>query len=262
MTATTGYAVRLTVVGCSGSFPGPQSPASCYLLQAEHAGRTWSVVIDLGNGSLGVLQRHIDPLALDAIVLTHLHADHFLDICGLYVMQKYHPGDEPRLAIAVHGPADTPERVALAYYGRPSVPVPEFEFRPLLDGVAFHVGPFRFLPRRVEHPVEAYGFRVEVGGRVVAFTGDTDECPQLADLLHGADLALADSAFVDGRDHAPGIHLSGSRAARAAVAAGGVRRLMLTHIPVWNDPEVCRAQAAAVWPDEVEIAHSGLVVEL
>jgi ribonuclease BN (tRNA processing enzyme) len=68
---------------------------------------------------------------------------------------------------------------------------------------------------------------------------------------------LADSAFVDGRDTVTGIHLSGSRAAAAAVRAGGVGRLMLTHLPSWNDPEVCRAQAAAVWPGEVELAAPG-----
>ena len=51
--------MKVTIIGCSGSFPGPTSPASCYLLQAEHQGRVWSIVLDLGNGSLGVLQRHI-----------------------------------------------------------------------------------------------------------------------------------------------------------------------------------------------------------
>ena len=72
--------------------------------------------------------------------------------------------------------------------------------------------------------------------------------------MPGRHLVLADSAFVDGRDAVEGIHLSGSRAARAAVRAGGVQRLVLTHLPPWNDPEVCRAQAGAVWPGEVELA--------
>ena len=115
-------------------------------------------------------------------------------------------------------------------------------------------GPFTVTPYAVNHPVEAYGYRVEAGGAVLAFTGDTDDCDNLTPLLRGADLALLDSAFVDGRDDVPDIHLSGSRAAAAAVRAGGVRRFVLTHIPAWNDPQVCRAQAAAVWPGEVELA--------
>ena len=61
--------LRLTVVGCSGSFPGPTSPASCYLVEQEHAGRTWRLVLDLGNGALGALHRHADPLAIDAVAL-------------------------------------------------------------------------------------------------------------------------------------------------------------------------------------------------
>ncbi|HRW17412.1 MAG TPA: MBL fold metallo-hydrolase [Dermatophilaceae bacterium] len=252
---------RLTVVGCSGSFPGPESAASCYLLQAEHEGRTWSVVLDLGSGSLGPLQRYLDPRTLDAVVLSHLHADHFLDLCGLYVMQKYQPGGLRR-PIPVHGPADTPQRVGLAYYGQPTEAVPEFDFAAVTDGRRFRIGPFGFLARRVNHPVEAYGYRVECAGRVVTFTGDTDACEALTPLMTGADLVLADTAFVDGRDDVRDIHMSGTRVAQAALAAGGVRRLMLTHIPAWNDREVCRAQAAAVWPGEVEVATAGLVTEV
>ncbi|MGL5909572.1 MAG: ASCH domain-containing protein, partial [Phycicoccus sp.] len=130
------------------------------------------------------------------------------------------------------------------------------------DGTATTVGPMTVTAVAVRHPVEAYGYRVEAGGRTLAFTGDTDDCPALDGLLAGADLALGDSAFVDGRDSTAGIHLSGSRAARATTRAGGVRRLVLTHIPAWNDPEVCRAQAAAVWPGEVELARAGDVYEL
>jgi ribonuclease BN (tRNA processing enzyme) len=131
----------------------------------------------------------------------------------------------------------------------------ELAFSTLVEKQPLALGPFTVTPFRVNHPVEAYGYRVEAAGRVLAYSGDTDACPALSPLFTGSDLVLADAAFVDGRDAAPDIHLSGSRAARAALDAGGVRRLMLTHIPAWNDPEVCRAQAAAVWPGEVELAE-------
>ena len=112
------------------------------------------------------------------------------------------------------------------------------------------------------NPAEAYGIRVEADGEVLAYTGDTDTCDGLKPLFHNATLVLTDSAFIDGRDSAQGIHLSGSRAAQAAVDAGGVQRLMLTHIPPWNDPVVCRAQAAAVWLGDVELAAPDAVYEL
>lgn len=254
-------AMRVTVVGCSGSFPGPESPASCYLVQAEHEGRTWSIVLDLGSGALGPLQRYVDPTTVDAVVLSHLHADHFLDLCGLYVMQRYHPRGFQR-PVPVWGPADTPQRVGLAYYGHVGTAVSEFEFTPVHDGSTFEVGPFTFTARRVNHPVEAYGYRVECGGRVLVFSGDSDACDALTELAADADVLLADTAFVDGRDDERNIHMTGSRVAQVALAAGGVNRIVLTHLPAWNDPEVCRAQAAAVWPGAVDIASPGLVLYL
>jgi ribonuclease BN (tRNA processing enzyme) len=255
--------MRLTVVGCSGSFAGPKSPASSYLVQAEHEGRTWNLVLDLGNGALGALQRHINPMAIDAVVLTHVHSDHCLDLCGLYVMQKYSPDAVSHARIPVYGPRFTGERMARAYDLSPTDGMHgEFDFLELVDREALRIGPFTVTPHLVNHPVEAYGFRVEADGKVLAYTGDTDTCDALKALCHNATLVLADSAFIDGRDDAQGIHLSGSRAAQAAVDAGGVRRLMLTHIPPWNDPAVCRAQAGTVWPGDVELAEGDAVHEL
>jgi ribonuclease BN (tRNA processing enzyme) len=255
--------MKLTIVGCSGSLPGPSSPASCYLVQAEHAGRIWNLVLDLGNGALGPLQRHIDPRAIDAVMLTHLHPDHCIDLCGLYVAQKYGPGAGSRHQIPVYGPKGTDERMARAYGLTPPEGMDgEFDFRQLVDREVIKIGPFTLTPYRVNHPVEAFGVRVEADGAVLAYTGDTDSCDALTPLLHKATLALADSAFVDGRDAAQGIHLSGGRAAQAAVDAGGVDRLMLTHVPPWNDPSVCRSQAAAVWRGEVELAEADAIHEL
>jgi ribonuclease BN (tRNA processing enzyme) len=255
--------MRLTIVGCSGSLAGPLSPASCYLVQAEHEDRTWNLILDLGNGALGALQRHLDLTAIDAVVLSHLHADHCLDLCGLYVAQKYSPPMVVRARIPVYGPAGTAERMARAYDMNPPDGMHhEFDFRELRKRQAFQIGPFTITPHPVRHPAEAYGIRVEADGEVLAYTGDTDACDGLNLLFHNATLALSDSAFVDGRDEAQGIHLSGSRAAQAAVDAGGVQRLMLTHIPPWNDPAVCRAQAESVWPGEVELAQADAVYEL
>jgi ribonuclease BN (tRNA processing enzyme) len=255
--------MKVTVVGCSGSLPGPDSPASCYLVQAEHEGRTWHLVLDLGNGSLGALQRYVDLRDLDGVVVSHLHPDHCVDLCGLYVAQRYDPrGPNPR-AIPVHGPAGVAGRMARAYDLDDADHMgAELDFREMQDRVGFVVGPFTVTPFLVNHPVEAYGVRVEAQGRTLAYTGDTDACDALEHLCRDASLVLADSAFVDGRDDAEGVHLSGSRAARAAVAAGGVHQLVLTHMPPWNDPEVCRAQASAVWPGEVGLASPGATYEL
>jgi ribonuclease BN (tRNA processing enzyme) len=83
--------VRLTVIGCSGSFPGPDSPASCYLVESGG----FRLLLDLGNGALGALQRHVGLYDIDAVCLSHLHADHCLDLCAYYVARTFHP-DGPR----------------------------------------------------------------------------------------------------------------------------------------------------------------------
>lgn len=255
--------MNVTVVGCSGSFAGPSSPASCYLVQAQHAGRTWSLLLDLGNGALGVLHRHLDPSSIDAIVLSHLHPDHCLDLCGLYVVQRFHPAGATPAAIPVYGPRGTAARMSRANgvdereAADPHAMDGEFDFRELTDRQPFTVGPFTVRPYRVNHPVECFGARVEADGAVLAYTGDTDSCDALTPLMHEADLVLADAAFHEGRDDARGIHMTGRRAARAAVDAGGVRRLLLTHIPPWNDLDLTRREAGRVWPGEVELAQPG-----
>ena len=98
---------------------------------------------------------------------------------------------------------------------------------------------------------------------MLAFTGDTDDCDNLTPLLPRrrpgpARLGVRRRP----RRGCPASTCPGSRAATAAVRAGGVGRLVLTHIPAWNDPQVCRAQAAAVWPGEVELARAGAVYDL
>lgn len=249
--------LTVTVVGCSGSFPGPHSAASCYLIESTVGDETTRVVLDLGSGSLGQLQRYVDPFDLDAILVTHLHADHFMDLTGLYVLRKYHPERAASERLPVYAPKGMFKRLQLAYYGSADMKRGEqFDHRRVTDGDVIEIGSLRITPRQVDHPIEAYGYRFESPAGTVGFTGDTDTCPALTPLLENADIVLADGAFVTGRDEIRGIHLTPRRAAKAAIAAGGVKRLVLTHIPPWNDAEACRAEAAALWP-QVEVTHAG-----
>ena len=251
--------MRLTVVGCSGSYPGPESPASCYLLESEHEGRTWRVVVDLGNGALGALQRYVDPLEVDAVLLSHLHADHCLDLCGYHVLRKYHPrGPQPR--IPVWGPEGTADRMARAY-DLPLEPgmAGEFDFR-VWDGPV-QVGPFTVEPVPVDHPVPAYGLRITDGRGVLAYSGDTGPCAGLDHVARGADLLLAEASFQEGDDNPPSLHLTGADCGATATRAG-VGRLVLTHVPPWHDPRVVLEEARAAWSGPLELATVGATYDV
>jgi ribonuclease BN (tRNA processing enzyme) len=259
--------VRLTIVGCAGSFPRPDAAASCYLVEAEDAGgRTWRVLLDLGNGALGPLQRYAEPRRLDAVLFSHLHPDHCLDLCGLYVALRYHPQGPPRRRLPVYGPGGVAHRMAEAYGREEGGKLSDlYDFREWTEGEPVAVGPFTIVPLLVDHPVEAYGLRVEQRGdertAVLAYSGDTDACPSLVRLAKGADVLLAEAAFTEGRDHSRHIHLTGRRAGQTAADAG-VRRLLLTHLPVWTDPATAFAEAASVFAGDIEVVHPGDVYEI
>ena len=256
--------MRLTVVGCSGSYPGPDSAASCYLLEADQVGadganRRWRILLDLGNGSLGQLHNYVDPLTIDAVLLTHLHADHCLDMCGYYVMRKYHPtGPQPR--IPVWGPVDTPNRLARAYDLTPEPGMSEeFDFRSHAGEVV--VGPFVIEAHPVVHPVDAFALRITVAGRVLVYSGDTGPCQALDDAARDADLLLAEASFCEGVENPPEIHLTGADCGRTAATAQ-VGRLVLTHIPPWHDKEQALREARSVWDGQVDLASAGATYQV
>jgi ribonuclease BN (tRNA processing enzyme) len=248
--------MRLTVVGMAGSFPGPDSPASCYLV--EHDGHR--IVLDLGNGAIGALQRYADPYAIDAVVLSHLHADHCLDLTSYYVMRKYRP-QGPAPVIPVLGPNGTADRMAAAY-DLPEEPgmTGEFEFQDHVD--VTEVGPFRITTAPANHPVEAYAIRVEAGGRSLVFSGDTGPTDALVGLARGADLALFEASFLSRYENLPpNLHLTATQAADHATRAG-VDRLVLTHLVPWTPQDETREEAAAVFPGDLQLAAPGLTIDI
>jgi ribonuclease BN (tRNA processing enzyme) len=249
--------VRITVIGCSGSFPGPDSPASCYLVEAEG----FALLLDLGNGALGALQRHIGLYDVNAIAFTHLHADHCLDLCGYWVARRYSPsGLKPK--IPVYGPEGVAARMARAYDLDPDPGMSEaFDFHTVTSGT-FEIGPFTVTAAPMSHPVEAYAFRVEHGKSSIAYSGDTGECEALVDLARGVDLMLAEASFLDKPDLPVDLHLTARQAGEHAARAG-VARLILTHLVPWNDPETTLAQAkASGYEGPVELAYQGAVYEV
>ena len=185
--------MRVTVVGCAGSFPGPDSPASCYLLEAEG----FRLIIDLGNGALGVLQQFAGLFSIDAICLSHLHADHCVDLGAYWVVRQYTwtgPGRPSRCT------ARGDRRAGSGVRRR------EHSVRPgpihLPRPAGRHDGD-RAVPghRRSREPPGG-NVRLPGGARGLAagLLGRHGESDALVRLAEGADLLLCEASFLDGPD--------------------------------------------------------------
>ena len=252
--------MKLTVVGCSGSFPSAESACSSYLVEADG----FRLLIDMGNGALGELQRHCGLYDLDAVVLSHLHADHCIDMCGYFVARYYRHDGGPAAAIPVYGPEGTERRLNIAYGDVPDEKCMSevFDFR-TLRARHLRLGPFTVttdagqpprrgvrLPRRARgphadllrrhRPVRARSHRLADGRRPVPVRG----------VLH---------ARQGGHPRPAPQRPRGRRERRPAP---GVSRLVLTHIPPWTNPAVNLRDAQAAFDGPVELAKAGAVYEL
>jgi ribonuclease BN (tRNA processing enzyme) len=262
--------MKLTIVGCSGSLSGPDSAASSYLLQAPYQDRIFSLLLDCGPGAMGALYRYIDPREVDAIALSHLHADHCLDLCGYYVAARYSPS-APWPRRPVYASANAAARIVQAYE------VPGEDIANSDDGPAItehfdwrtwqpsqRIGPFTIQTAPVEHPVEAYAIRVQEdapGGGTMVYSGDTGPTEALVRLATGVDLLLVESAFIDRADNPAGMHLSGRQAAGIGQAAG-VAAIVLTHIPPWYERDRVLAEARPHFDGPVALAKPGAVWDI
>jgi ribonuclease BN (tRNA processing enzyme) len=243
--------MQLTIIGCSGSFPGPDSAASCYLAEAEG----FRMLLDLGSGALGALQRLVGLDEIDAVCLSHLHGDHCLDMCGYHVARTYHPAG-PMSRIPVYGPPRTAERLDRVVgldHGTPMASA--FDFVTLTRG-KIEIGPFTVTVDHMNHPVETFGFRLEHGGQAIAYSADTGPSESLISLAAGADVLLCEASFAE-RDSLPAnLHLTGAQAG-AHAARAGVHQLVLTHLMPWTSQETALAEAASAFHGPLSLARPG-----
>jgi ribonuclease BN (tRNA processing enzyme) len=244
----------LTIVGCSGSFPGPASPASSYLVAADG----FKLLVDVGNGAFGALQQYAPAEQIDAVMLSHLHSDHCLDMCSYLVFRTYHPsGPLPR--IPIYGPAGTADRLDRASGGYSGHPMADaFDFLTLTPGKT-EIGPFVVTADHMNHPVETFGIRLEHDGRAIAYSADTGPTDRLVSLASGADVLVCEASFTDGPDVPADLHLTARQAGEHAARAG-VGSLVLTHLVPWNDRSVSLAEAAASFGGPLSLAEPGQVL--
>ncbi|WP_329340570.1 MBL fold metallo-hydrolase [Streptomyces sp. NBC_00663] len=242
--------LRLTVLGTASPHPGPDTPCSGYLVRGGGA----EVWVDAGFGSFAELRRHTDPARLNAIWISHLHADLTAAFYGFAYGGLTLPAPIP-----VYAPRDCASRLA-GFFGRPDAGFLSgvFEFRALHHGHTVQHRDLTLTASAVEHDVEAYGLRAEAGGRVLAYSGDTGPCDALLHLASGADLFLCE-ADVD--EHCKGeidpVHLTPGEAGTGARMAGGVGKLMITHVGPTLTVEDAATRAASAFGGPTIAARVG-----
>lgn len=246
--------MRLRIVGCSGSVPGPASTASCYLVQVDG----FSLVLDLGNGSLGPLQTVLRLSEIDAIWLSHLHPDHCLDMTALAVALR-HSGVRLPAPIPVLADAAAPSRLASAMWpGQPASALAGlFSFTTEADTL----GPLQVRTTPVNHPVRTRAIRLQHDGASLVYSGDTGACTDLIELARGADVLLCEAGWGGAAPGCADLHLTGAQAGEHAAEAG-VGRLLLTHVPPWESVQAAVAGAHSTFDGPVDAVRAGDVFDV
>jgi ribonuclease BN (tRNA processing enzyme) len=244
--------LTITVLGCSGTYAGPGNACSGYLVSD---GST-HVYLDCGPGTLANLQQHVPLGAIDAVVVTHCHPDHWLELPVLHNALRY---GERRSGVPAYVTAET-RRMFEAVLVKGGPPGPStFEWHLIGDESVFHVGGLRFTCSRTDHPVETLAVRVDAGDRALVYSGDTGPRWSPSTLGEGIDLAVIEATVSAGFEGGPP-HLSGRQAGDAGRRAG-VARLVITHIWPTDDPDDRRREAEEAFGAPVEVARVGATFE-
>ena len=252
--------MRLTVVGSSASIPRPNRACSSYLIQAGNS----SVVLDLGTGAFANLRPYVDYDGIDAIVITHMHADHFLDLVPLRYALTYGPRRRKRkLAIYLPpGGVATLGRLTSAFADEGGDFLSDvFELSTYDPAAELRIGSGRLRFAPTSHYIPAFAVRYEQDRCSVTYSADTAPDERVVALARGCDAFLCEATLLAGdRENGMRGHSSAFEAGGMAQAAG-VRRLILTHYPSEATPADLDQSARRAFDGEIVVADDHATFE-
>ena len=243
--------MEVRVLGCSGTYPTAESPSSGYLVTGSGS-RVW---IDAGTGTFAALQAVTDFTSIDAVVLTHVHFDHCIDLFPYYYALLFHPA-EPR-DIPIYAPTGTKE-----HFDRLSSSA---SFEDLTSVFSFHhvepsdsvcVGDLVLEFARTDHPVPTLAVSVSGDGHRLVYSADTGPGGDLPNLAEGADSLVCEATYQD-EHRGPPIHLTAAQAGAVARSAG-VGSLFLTHVFPTLDRGRSAEEAAVAWGAAPTMLEAGM----
>ena len=247
--------MKITVLGMWGGFPKPGEATSGYLIQSE----TTSVLLDCGSGVLSQLLLRFPVNELDAIVLSHYHADHCCDIGVMQYARLVHQAMQGLCQpLPIYGFDNGIDFQRLTYHRESSIT----QGMSYQNQQAFQIGDLSFLPFRTLHAVECYGFRIQGPGKTICYTADGGFCPDQIIAAKDVDLLLSEANFShEGLSLALGNHMTGTQVGQLAQEAN-VKQLVLTHLPPLKDSKPIYDEVVREYSRPTELAKPGLVITL
>ena len=247
--------MELTVLGAGPAYSDRlDSSGAAYLVTL---GET-KLLLDLGQGSFPRLASRIEPSVLDAVLISHLHPDHFIDLVPLRHYLRYE--FEPPRRVRVLGPRDLGARLD-ALHGQPGFAAATLECQSISDAVRspLVIGELEVEATPVTHTDESYGFRVattSAEGAGLVYSGDCGRAADLRQLLRPGDALLAEVSFGAGPVGPGALHLDGP-AVGALAAEANAGRVLLTHLQMGFDETAAVDSVRAVYPGPVDLVRPG-----
>jgi ribonuclease BN (tRNA processing enzyme) len=254
--------MRLTVLGRSPASPNPGEACAGYLVDGGGA----RVLIDVGPGVVAQLLRHHRPEELDAVVVSHMHADHMLDLVTLRYVYPWRPRPKEERLRVIMPPGSADQLLDLARgVGSPRHFEDTFRLSEHDGSSTMRFNGMELRPLETAHYIPCWGFRVEADGQRLGYTADTGPDDVVNEIGDGVDLLLSEATLrsVDEDAQPPERrgHLLPSEAGAYARSAGA-RRLLLTHLPVNGDAAWATSAAAEEFEGDVDIATPSSAYEL
>jgi len=253
--------LKLTVVGSSCSIPRPGRACSSYLIESAGA----AVIADLGTGAFANLRRHRAFDEVDAIVISHMHADHFLDVIPMRYALKYGERTNRRRPILYLPPGGAEMlRELVSAFAKESGDFlgDAFDVRTYDPNDALHVGDMvvRFAP--TSHYITTYAMRFESAGTSVTYSSDTAPDDGVAALAHETDAFVCEATLHEKNEaDFPRGHLSAREAGTMAKRASA-RNLLLSHYPASTDATSLEAGARSTFDGRIHVVDDGFTLDL
>jgi ribonuclease BN (tRNA processing enzyme) len=245
--------MELLVVGSGAAYPDRPGIASSTYVVAHGDER---ICLDLGQGGFAGLAGRVEPSTLRAVVVSHLHPDHFIDLVALRHYLRYE--FEPPRRVRVLAPRGLGERLD-GLLAEPGFTVAALDVEVRAEG-SICIGPFALESRLVTHTDESYAVRVSIAAEPAApglvFSGDCGRADDLAPLIRPGDTLLVEVAFGPGPVPVGDLHLDGPAVGELA-AATGAGRVLLTHLQMGRDPNATVAAVSARYAGPVALVADG-----